>query len=445
MDTRDGYDTFRSGSDHSSPAYSFLGGSSIMIYDMIIIGAGAAGLFAGASLPSPVNGLILEKKATPGRKLLLTGSGQCNLTHGGSIKDFIPHYGKNGSQIRSVLYRFNNRSVMEFFEHRGILLTEREDGKVFPKSGKAQEILKVLVDGCTKNGFRFRYSSAADRITYHNGPDSPAVFTVHCGDFSCETEKLIIATGGCSYPATGSDGSFFSVLKSMGLKLVPTAPALVPVYVHEYPYHSLSGISFQTAEAAIGSLRNRDALLLTHTCFSGPAVLNLSRFARSGDTIAFNYYPSKPEEILFSELRQAVTGCSRQILTVFYDYFRRNDENSVSEIPKRFLELLCTRAGIDAAQKASGVPHSRIKEAVRLVVRDEFKIKKLGAYEAAMVTAGGVALSEISMKTMESKKYPGLFFAGETLDVDGDTGGYNLQFAFSSGFLAAHHATGVNF
>ncbi|HVI39125.1 MAG TPA: aminoacetone oxidase family FAD-binding enzyme [Anaerovoracaceae bacterium] len=424
-----------------------------MIYDLIIIGAGAAGLFAGASLPSPVNGLIIERKAAPGRKLLMSGSGQCNLTHGGSIKDFISHYGIHGSQIRSILYRFSNLSVIEFFENKGIPLFEREDKKIFPKSLRAQDILNVLTESCIGNGLQFHYSSAVDRITLNrnasNGnSSSPIVYTVHCGDHSYEAKNLIIATGGCSYPATGSDGSFFSVLKETGIEACPLTPALVPVYVQQYPYQNLSGISFQSAEVTIYSgqeIHNKDALLFTHTCFSGPAVLNLSRYAHPGDSISVNYYPIKSKETIHKELSQSVTGNSRQILTVLYEYFNEYLKDSPvqiqkqSDIPKRFLEVICTRAGIDPTEKASRISPSQLKSIIKLITHDEYRIQKLGGYETAMVTAGGVPLTEISTKTMESKKYPNLYFAGEVLDIDGDTGGYNLQFAFSSGFLAARN------
>jgi predicted Rossmann fold flavoprotein len=410
-------------------------GVSFMIYDLIIIGAGAAGLFAGASLPSPVSGLILEKKAAPGRKLLMTGSGQCNLTHGGSIKDFITHYGNNGAKIRPVLYRFNNLAVADFFEQRGVPLTEREDGKVFPASLKAKDVLNVLTDCCKKNGLQFQFSTAPDRITFQQD-----VYTVHCGERAYQARKVIAATGGCSYPATGSDGSFFSVLRDIGIEIAPLAPALVPVFTELYPYESLSGISFQDAEVSVNSVKNRDALLLTHTCFSGPAVLNISRLARPGDTVVFNYYPAKPEEIVVRELSALMTGNGKQLLTVLNEYFNRDASGLSSEMPKRFLETVCRRAGIDAAEKASRISPALLKSAVRLIVRDEYKILKLGGYESAMVTSGGVVLSEIDLKIMESIKYPGLYFAGEVLDVDGDTGGYNLQFAFSSGSLAAGSA-----
>ncbi len=409
-----------------------------MIYDLIIIGAGAAGLFAGASLPFPVSGLILEKKSAPGRKLLMSGSGQCNLTHGGSIKDFIPHYGKNGAQIRQVLYRFNNLSVVDFFESRGVPIFEREDEKYFPKSLKSQDVLSALTGACSENGLKFVYSSPVDSIAHHEG-----IYNVQCGDRSYESRKLIIATGGCSYPATGSDGSLFHILKGMGLEINPLTPALVPIFVEQYPYESLSGISFPNAEASVNSVKNRDALLLTHTCFSGPAVLNLSRNAHAGDTIAFNYFPGKPEDIIYKELHRLANGSGKQLLSVLYEYFKRNPQ-AATELPKRFLEAVCGRAGADTAEKASRISPAQLKSIVGFIVHDSYRIRKLGGNESAMVTSGGVALSEINMKTMESVKYKDLFFAGEVLDVDGDTGGYNLQFAFSSGCLAARSALGIS-
>ena len=439
----------------------FNGGKSDMIYDVIIIGAGAAGLFAGASLPSPVNGLIIDRKAVPGKKLLLSGAGQCNLTHGGNIKEFISHYGENGGQIRSVLYRFNNHSVMDFFNKKGIPLFQREDGKVFPKSLQAQEVLDVLVRSCRENGLKFCFSAPVDQISISKpiqteiDPlelDAP-IYTIHCGDRSFQTKKLILATGGCSYPGTGSDGSLFPLISKLGIEVHPRSPSLVPIYVDQYPYKDLSGISFQNAVVSIGPdtnttgasgavkgkalHQNSDALLLTHNGFSGPAILNHSRYAHPGDILRINYIPSKSLERITSELSKALSGNNKQLLTLLYEYFNENSKESPAELPKRFLELICQRAGIDPSAKASQIPPSLLKKILSLIACDSYKITKLGGYETAMVTSGGVSLTEINLKTMESKKYPNLFFAGEMLDIDGDTGGYNLQFAFSSGNLAA--------
>lgn len=417
-----------------------------MIYDLIIIGAGAAGLFAGASLPCPVNGLILEKKSAPGRKLLMSGAGQCNLTHGGSIKDFIARYGTNGAKIRSVLYQFSNQSVIKFFEEHGTPLFEREDGKVFPKSLRAQDILQVLTNCCNNNGLQIQYDSEVLQIKPENmQAEVAATYLIQCSQRSYRTKKLIISTGGCSYPVTGSDGRIFPCLEELGLHIEPLSPALVPIRVRQFPYKELSGISFQNAEAVIfqevtqskKAALNKDALLLTHAGFSGPAVLNLSRYAHAGDKIQFDYHPEKSAEDMIKELAGEMNGNKKQLITVLYEYFNNQQPSSSAEIPKRFLETICLRAGADASEKASRLSQSSLKAIINLVKRDTYIIEALGGFETAMVTKGGVSLEEVNLKTMEAKKLPNLYFAGEVLDIDGDTGGYNLQFAFSSGSLAA--------
>ena len=435
-----------------------------MIYDLIIIGAGAAGLFAGASLPYPVKGLMIEKSSSPGRKLLMSGAGQCNLTQGGSMKDFISHYGKNGNQIRSILYRFNNKSLINFFHRCDVPLFQREDGKVFPQSLKAENVLDALVKLCINNGFKFIYSSPVTNITWEKSSltneskeEHIVIYTIHCGKQQYKTNKLIISTGGCSYPSTGSDGSFYSILEAMGIKINTTKPALVPIYVQNYPFKDLSGISFSSAAISIYNklsnennldklknqgnriAENTDALLLTHTCFSGPAILNISRHATIGDLISINYYPEKSGEIIFKQLSEIIIGNKKQIITVLYEYFNTDFTKSPVEMPKRFLDIICSRCNVISTIKSSQLTTPGLKSIINMITNDIYSISDLGGYNVAMVTSGGVSLNEVNSKTLESIRYSNLYFAGEVLDVDGDTGGYNLQFAYSSGKLAAEN------
>lgn len=405
-----------------------------MIYDMIIVGAGAAGLFAGASVPSKINGLIIDKSDSPGKKLLMSGSGQCNLTHSGGIKDFVPRYGANGSRIRSILYRFNNDSVMDFFSSRGVPLFAREDGKVFPVSLSARDVLDTLLSSCSANGFCFLRSRSVTEIS--SLPDAAGpLFSVSCGGEIFSARKLVIASGGCSYPATGSDGSIFPVLEKMGIAIHSLKPALVPLLVNEYPYKDLSGIAFSgvcitirpaAQETKNAPAKNTDDLLLTHNCFSGPVILNSSRYSSPGDLLRINYIPSRTADEILRDLKALAPGNKKQFITVVSDL----------GLPKRFLETLCFRCGIDTSLNLSQMSLQSMKAFVSLLKQDTFTISGTGGFKTAMVTSGGVSLDEIDMRTLESKKYPGLFFAGEVLDVDGDTGGYNLQFAFSSGNLA---------
>jgi predicted Rossmann fold flavoprotein len=416
-------------------------GGSTMLYDIIIIGAGAAGLFAGASFSAPVKGLIIEKGPAPGQKIMMTGKGQCNLTHTGSIKDFIAHYGANGSRIRTILYQFNNRAVADFFQTLGVPLLEMGDGRVFPKSMRAADIVDALVRACGRNGFELRTRTEVTGLSLD--PDS-GVYTVRCGSAEYQAGKLIISTGGCSYPGTGSDGQFFSICRALGLELVAPTPALVPIYVQDYPYKELSGISFSHVTVSVHNRKKtaelKGDLLLTHDCFSGPVILNISRYAKAGDRLVLQYLPGLDAEAVRKELIRFGQGSPKSLSSILSDCLNANMSNGGAALPRRFLETLCRRCGVDPGEKFTRVSGGDIKAIAGLLAGDAFVISRTGGYNIAMVTSGGVSLDEVQLKTLEAKKYPGLYFAGEVLDADGDTGGYNLQFAFSCGHLAAGEA-----
>ena len=382
-------------------------------YQRAIIGAGAAGLYFASITPAEP-GIILEKTLSPGQKLLLSGSGQCNLTHGGSIKEFIGHYGSNGSRIRSALYRGNNLLLMKFFTEKGLFLTERSDGKVFPKSMKAGHVLDLLLKTSRQNGWKLKTDCPVTEVCIQ----TDGTFLIN-GQF--ETPQLIVAAGGCSYPGTGSDGSLFSVLESLDLEICPLKPALVPLTVQQYPYSSLSGISFQNIPVQLDRHKLTGDLLLTHSSFSGPAVLNLSRYASPGSTLKISYLPCESQITVPS-------GENRQIL------------NFLSEqlpLPKRFIAVLLQRSGIQPSAKACTLTGKQKKRLLALLTGDTFSVSGTSGFGSAMATKGGVSLDEVDLKTFESKKHPGLYIIGEALDIDGDTGGYNLQFAFSSAYCAA--------
>ncbi len=416
-------------------------------YETIVIGAGAGGLFFGAACP--VSGgnagrtLILEKTNRIGTKLLMSGSGQCNLTHGGSIKEFLSCYGQNGKRIRTVLYRHNNIELQDFMQELGIPLTEREDGKIFPASLRAKDVQGALVRRCEKNGVEIKTVSEATRITPLENTGSmdcgAARFQIETADgslYACR--NLIVAAGGSSYPTTGSDGSLLKVLRRdfPELTVCEPKPSLVPVFVENYPFTTLSGIGFHDVEIKIFEPKSRKALKLAHPCgdlllthknFSGPVILNNSRNIFAGCGLEINFiFPYTVNDML-SYLKEIFPGNRRMISGCI-------GENYL--LPKKFISAVLDRINVSdkPAAKLSGSEISRIAEAFAAM---RFTVSGTGGFSIAMATAGGVSLDEIALSEMQSKKYPGLYFIGEVLDIDGDTGGYNLQFAYSSAQAAA--------
>ena len=392
-------------------------------YDNIIVGAGASGLYCACALEKG-NNLILEKGKRPGLKLLMAGSGQCNVTHGGSIKDFLEHFGDNGKRIRGILQRHNNIELCRILSEYGVDTIEREDGKVFPKSMNGRDVLDALLKNINAE---IIYEANVLSLS-KNVNDEGYVLSTSKGDFACC--NVIIATGGASYPTTGSDGILTRQISSdLELELVELRPALTPVFVENYSYGELSGISFKDVEVRVAGHAMVDDILFTFKNLSGPAIINSSRYMRTGDMLTINFlWPMRPEDLL-AKLKNDFPGNSKSLQHYLIDELG---------LAKRFAKLVSEMLGMET-QKVSQLSGAQMKEIVSELAAKNFVISGLAGFKEAMATTGGISLSEISTKTMESKKYPGVYFIGEVLDVDGDTGGYNLQFAYSSALAAAEH------
>lgn len=382
-------------------------------YDVIIIGAGASGLFCSGTFPHKVKGLILEKTKKAGTKLLMSGSGQCNITHAGSIKEFPQHYGKNGNKVRSSLYKYNNSHLLQFLKSGGIQTIAREDGKVFPASMDAHDVLNFLLKKTKENGFEISYESPVVKIKKRN-PGSWQVTTTNQVYLS---KRLIIASGGCSYPTTGSDGSLFPILRrDLGVRITPLRPALSPVNVAEYPYGNLAGISFSSVEIDIFRKGKKVTegigdLLLTHSNLSGPAIINLSKYILQEDCLRINYlYPQSYQQALDHLKSVAKNNCGN-LSNLLAQQFN---------LPKRFTKSLVNRYG------------NSLKNLAAMLTGEEFIVRSVGGFNTAMATTGGISLDELNLTTMELTNHSTLFAIGEAIDIDGDTGGYNLQFAYSS-------------
>ncbi len=392
-----------------------------MVYDVIIAGGGAAGLYCACGMDRKVNGLILEGSSSPGQKLLISGGGMCNLSHGGSVKDFIPCYFEAGPKIRSCLYKYGNLKLMEFFRDRGLPLYTRDDGKIFPESERAKDVLDALVRGARENGFEIMTGRKVDRIT---PPYEGSLWEVTAGGKTFRCRNLVIACGGSSFPKTGSDGSISGVLSrdipGLSENIVKPQPALAPVYVEGYPYGGLSGVSFSRVSAAAFTPDGKPLakitgpLLFAEKFSSGPVILHISRYLKPGCKLSINYLPDA--KITAKEINGLLSES------------RKSPANTAAEIfglPKSFTQVLED----ESCGKLSAIS--------RRLMADTFTVLKVAGFDAAMATRGGVSLDAVSTKTFEVKSCPRLFIIGETLDVDGMTGGYNLQFAFSSAMAAA--------
>ena len=394
-----------------------------------IIGGGPAGLFSAIHIAAEgLRIIVCEKKAHAGRKLLITGSGRCNITHDGGIADFFPHYGDNGAFLKACLRGYTNRDLISFFEEHGCPVITDDNNKIFPASGKASDILSILTTACRERGVEIRTGTP---VTAVSRTGDRFILEAESGDV--ETDILIIATGGASYPSTGSTGDGYRFGESLGHRIEEIGPALSPVYPEEYPLSDLAGISFDDLTVSIqreGKIIRKVSgdLLLTHEGLSGPVILHASRFIRKGDTVRVAFLPEKSQGDINRILTEGqATGGKRLVRTILAQY----------PIPVRFIQQLIVTAGV-----ADDCTIAHLRREDRLAIASlltawPFQVRRVGGFEEAMVTRGGVALDEVSPKTMESKLVKNLYFIGEVLDIDGDTGGYNLQAAFSTAIAAA--------
>jgi predicted flavoprotein YhiN len=467
---------------------------------VLVIGGGPAGLFCAlncARQGRPV--VLLEKMPSCGRKLLITGSGQCNLTHEGDISGFFSRYGDHGVFLRPALLNFSNSNLVAFFESKGVSMSTLPGGKVFPSSMKASDILRVLLGECSRSGVDLHCGEPVQEVTrkgekfivrtihpgpgaegdrkfsgnVHSSPGSdflrdrksrddpvnpggqdPGVFTGQLSgrkkdpglpfiagadeeNFRYSADILVIATGGASYPGTGSSGDGFRIMKALGQPVTEIGPALVPVVVAHFPFADMAGMSFEGVKISIfrSGRKVREGtgdLLFTHEGLSGPGILDLSRYIRPGDSLQVSFLPGRDRPVVQDMLLGALgKDGSRQVKTILRDL----------PLPERLARRLAEIAGIPADRTAAHITKKERNNLIFLISEFRFEVLSLAGFGQAMVTRGGADLDAVDPKTMRSRVIPGLYIIGEALDIDGDTGGFNLQAAFSTAALAAADIT----
>ena len=401
-----------------------------MIYDVIIIGGGPAGMMAGIQASEKgASVLLLEKNEKLGKKLYLTGKGRCNITNDNKdIEDFIKKI-DDGKFLKPALYNFGVKEVMEFFESRKVYLKTERGNRVFPKSDKSSDVIKVLAKELEKRKVEVKLETEVRSIITKNNKIKEIVLV---NDEKLEAKKYIIATGGKSYPSTGSTGDTYQWLKEMGHKVIETRPGLVPIIVKNKWISELEGLSLKNVE--IGLFINDKKVaskfgeaLFTDKGLSGPIILDLSK--KIGEQLGVLKIDFKPA-LDFKEL-------DKRIQKDFNEFKNKQFKNALDHLlPSKLIPIVVRLSEIDPEREVNSITKEERKTILHLLKEFKLKVQELDNFNKAIVTIGGVDLKEVDSKTMQSKIISNLYLAGEALNIDGPTGGYNLQIAWSTGALA---------
>lgn len=411
--------------------------------NVLVIGGGAAGLLAGiAAAQSGAQTVILEKMRRPGKKILITGKGRCNITNNCDLQEIIKNIPGNGRFLNSALRRFTNQDIVQLLEDNGLPTKVERGGRVFPVSDKAVDVVDTLVKIYKNYGGKLLTDCKVKSITAEFGKITGAV-TADGQKFAADA--VILAAGGSSYPGTGSDGSGVKLAKALGHTIVPLAPSLVPLESDSPYIADLQGLSLRNIEGIVYADGKKigsefGEMLFTHFGVSGPIILSLSKcvaeaFARGAQEVelAIDLKPALDKDKLDARLQRDFT-----------QYSRKQMPNGMKDLlPQRLIAPVLDQAFIDEEKFVNQLSRAERRRLVDVLKAFTVPITGTRPIAEAIVTAGGVSLKEIDPKTMESKLIKGLFFAGEVMDIDGYTGGYNLQAAFSTGYAAGTFAAQI--
>ena len=406
---------------------------------IIVVGGGPAGMMAAiraAHLGCEVT--LIEKNPVLGKKLLLSGKGRCNLTNATDLESFLKRFSKNGQFLRDAFKKFFNQDLIDFFEERGLKLKIERQLRVFPASDRSASVLEVLKKELLKNKVKIIYESQLKDILIE---ENKVKGVIVAGGKNLLADKLILATGGLSYAATGSTGEGIQLAKRLGYRIVETRPGLVPLETKQNYPKLLEGLTLKNIRVKFSGAKRQiisevGELLFTSFGISGPLVLTLS-----GEIV--DWLNESKDVFVEIDLKPALTReqLDARLLREFKINAKKSIKNALkSLLPQKLISVVLEIAKINPDKKVSQITQEERENLASLLKGLRFDILRARPIEEAMVTRGGVSLKDIEPRTMESRLIKGLYFAGEMIDVDADTGGFNLQAAFSTGYLAGESA-----
>ena len=401
---------------------------------VIIIGAGAAGLMAACTAGRCGHEVILiEKNDRFGKKLAITGKGRCNVTNDCPADELIKNVPVNGRFLYSAFNAFSSYDTMDFFENAGVRLKTERGNRVFPESDKAQDIVNALVSEMKKNNVKTLKGCVKNIIA----KDGAAAGVTLTNSTIINADRVILATGGVSYPTTGSTGDGYRFAKELGHTVTPIKPSLVPLVANESFCAEMMGLSLKNVAITLfenGKKKYSDfgEMLFTHFGVSGPIILSASAHMKK------NANAYKIEIDLKPALDE--TALDKRLLRDFEKFAKKDFINSLSELlPQKMIPVIVKLSGIDPRKIVCEITKEERKNLCYLLKHLTINIKDFRPVSEAIITSGGIKISEINPSTMESKIVSGLYFAGEIIDVDAYTGGFNLQIAFSTGYIAGNN------
>ena len=410
---------------------------------VIVVGGGPAGMMSAITAAENGNEvLIIEKNSTFGKKLLITGKGRCNITSSLYMSDFIKNTPGNGMFLYSAFQNYTNTDIIEFLRKQGLEVKEERGNRIFPVTDKSIDVLNCFEKRIKELNIKYMLNTTVEKILIKNYE----VLGLRTNREIIKAEKIILATGGKSYPLTGSTGDGYRIASELGHKITPIRPSLVPLEIYEKEEcKKLQGLSLKNVKIKIEEdkkviYEDFGEMLFTHFGISGPTILrgsaHLVRYKNIDEKL-------KNKNIKLSiDLKPALTEeqLDDRILRDFKEFKNKQFKHSLDKLlPQKMLPVIIEQSKIEPEKRVNEVTKEERKRLITLLKNFEITIKGFRPVEEAIITSGGINIKEINPKTMESKLIKGLYFAGEIIDVDAYTGGFNLQIAYSTGYTAGMH------